>query len=168
MGFARLNLHFRKQSCRRLHTNNVPLRLVPGPQLPTPVSLTPTPQPHFVVISAMFAPCCGYALTSGYLAIDFSTPHDTQGEELLNGRAAGAGGPKAGRGSQPQRMSMCGLLSLQFYQPYFDVDTSEVKSRLFLAACPLRKTSSTFLGEGDSSQQADLYGPVWVRAKQTR
>lgn len=81
----------------------------------------------------------------------------------MNGRAAGAGAAKAGRGSPtPQRMSMCGLLSLQFYQPYFDVDTSEVKTRLLQAAWPLRKTSSTFLGDGESSQHADLYGPVWV------
>lgn len=60
---------------------------------------------------------------------------------------------------------MCGLLSLQFYQPYFDVDTSDVKTRLLHAAWPLRKRNSTFLGEGESSQQADLYGPVWVSKK---
>lgn len=57
---------------------------------------------------------------------------------------------------------MCGLLSLQFYQPYFDVNTSDVKMRVLQAAWPLRKRSTSFLGEGESSQQADLYGPVWV------
>lgn len=81
----------------------------------------------------------------------------------MNGRAAGAGATKAGRGSPPPHMSMCGLLSIQFYQPYFDVNTDEVKARLLQAAWPLRKRSSTFLSEGGSSQQADLYGPVWVR-----
>lgn len=58
---------------------------------------------------------------------------------------------------------MCGLLSIEFYQPYFNVDTSEVTARLLQAAWPLqRNRSSTFLGEGESSQRADLYGPVWV------
>ncbi|CAM9200754.1 unnamed protein product, partial [Laminaria digitata] len=62
-------------------------------------------------------------------------------------------------------MNMCGLLSLQFYQPYFDVDTSEVKARLLQAAMPMRKTQP-FLRTGDDTEgdgsQPDLYGPVWV------
>ena len=63
---------------------------------------------------------------------------------------------------------MCGLVSVQFYQPYFDVDTSEVKARLLQAAWPLRKTTSTFLGDGEGSHQADLYGPVWVSNNRPR
>ncbi|CAM9112731.1 unnamed protein product [Pylaiella littoralis] len=100
---------------------------------------------------------------------DWDHDHSQSGTQLLsrnNGgvpRAAGTG--KGGKGSAPpqQRMSMCGLLSLQFYQPYFDVDTSEVQARLMQAAWPLRKTSSPFL-EGESGSKADLYGPVWVPA----
>lgn len=65
---------------------------------------------------------------------------------------------------------MCGLLSLQFYKPYFDVDTSEVKARLVQAAWPLRKTSPPFLGgESESgSSKVDLYGPVWVSKNSNR
>lgn len=66
-------------------------------------------------------------------------------------------------------MNMCGLLSLQFYQPYFDVNTSQVKARLLQAAVPMRK-AEPFLRTGDDVEgggdggQPDLYGPVWVSA----
>lgn len=74
-------------------------------------------------------------------------------------------------------MSMCGLLSIEFYKPYFDVDTSQVKRRLLQSAWPMRKVEP-FLpleegaGEDPGGEDAggsgryggapDLYGPVWV------
>lgn len=87
---------------------------------------------------------------------------------MLPSTAARASNGKAGRGSPPppQSVSMCGLLSIKFYQPYFDVDTSEVKTRLLRAAWPLRKATPPFLAQGGSSQ-VDLYGPVWVRKHNT-
>lgn len=89
------------------------------------------------------------------------------------GGAAQIGGPVAtdkNYNAQPrgQNISMCGLLSLEFYRPYFDVDTSQVKSRLLQAAWPLRKTLP-FLGGADTEGNGrgiaapDLYSPVWVR-----
>lgn len=130
----------------------------PNPRIPHPsIQTAPCRAPRLAPCRAVVRINVGF-----YRAIDFST--SSIGEGLLNGGAAGAdAAKKAGRGSPPpQMMSMCGLLSLQFYQPYFDVDTSEVKTRLLQAAWPLRRTASTFLGESESSKQTDLYGPVWV------
>ncbi|CAM9767985.1 unnamed protein product [Ectocarpus sp. 6 AP-2014] len=92
-------------------------------------------------------------------------PEDSQSGQNLLGKNRGGGKAEGGRGSPPPpgpKISMCGLLSLQYYQPYFDVDTSEVKTKLLQAIWPMRKTAS-FLGEADSSK-VDLYGPVWVPA----
>lgn len=90
----------------------------------------------------------------------------------IGGEAATAGrrGEAADKNSRAQaprsKMNMCGLLSLQFYRPYFDVDTSQVKGRLLQAAWPMRQTSP-FLDQmetegGDDNGAPDLYGPVWV------
>eukprot|EP00904_Undaria_pinnatifida_P001307 jgi/Undpi1/11177/HiC_scaffold_30.g13475.m1 len=87
------------------------------------------------------------------------------------GGGAGSGGGAHSQRNQPpgQKMNMCGLLSLQFYQPYFDVDTSQVKARLLQAAQPMRHTEP-FLRTGDAEEgeggggEPDLYGPVWVSA----
>ena len=86
------------------------------------------------------------------------------------GRAASSGGQHQRNQPPGQKMNMCGLLSLQFYQPYFDVDTSQVKARLLQAAVPMRHTEP-FLRTGDDAEgggdggEPDLYGPVWVRER---
>lgn len=97
------------------------------------------------------------------------------GSRGIGGGGGGAGAASSGRQNQRnqppgQKMNMCGLLSLQFYQPYFDVDTSQVKARLLQAAVPMRK-AEPFLRTGDDVEgggdggQPDLYGPVWVRER---
>lgn len=59
-------------------------------------------------------------------------------------------------------MAMCGLLSLDFYRPYFDVDTSQVKTRLFQATWP-KAQGPPFLDDADAApSMPDMYGPVWV------
>ncbi|CAM9505086.1 unnamed protein product [Sphacelaria rigidula] len=76
------------------------------------------------------------------------------------GARAGAGGP----GTWPSQVSMCGLFSIEFYRPYFDVDTCQVKRRLLQAVWP-RQSGTPFLSdEEDPSGLPDLYGPVWVSA----
>lgn len=71
---------------------------------------------------------------------------------------AGAGGHAASRA----QITMCGLFSLDFYRPYFDVDTVEVKKRLLQAAWP-KRTGPPFLSDADGAgAMPDLYGPVWV------
>lgn len=53
----------------------------------------------------------------------------------------------------------CGCLSVQFYQPYFDVDTSDVQNRLqqALIFCGRQETFMTFVGT-----KPDVYGPFWI------
>lgn len=102
---------------------------------------------------------------------EFSEDFHSSGQHLLKGdvpaRSTPARAGKASSGQPNQRINVCGLLSLQYYQPFFDVDTSQVKTRLFQAAWPIRKSSSSFLGEGDTAAPTvDLYGPVWVSAEQ--
>lgn len=37
-----------------------------------------------------------------------------------------------------QELPFCGFISLQYYQPYFDVDTSDITTRLLNAAISFR------------------------------
>lgn len=111
-------------------------------------------------------PHVSLSLPQTVVAIDHTSSEDSQSGQNLLGKNGGGGKAEGGRGSPPPpgpKISMCGLLSLQYYQPYFDVDTSEVKTKLLQAIWPMRKTAS-FLGEGDSSK-VDLYGPVWVSGR---
>lgn len=85
-------------------------------------------------------------------------------------RPRGAAGKSGHTHVQAQNISMCGLLSLEFYRPYFDVDTNQVKARLLQALWPIRM-NSLFLyhadveGSGGGGSAPDLYGPVWVSAQ---
>ena len=53
----------------------------------------------------------------------------------------------------------CGCLSVQFYQPYFDVNSEDVKKRLMhsLFFCKREELFLTVIDE-----KPDAYGPVWV------
>lgn len=56
---------------------------------------------------------------------------------LLRGREAVGGAPAASSSSSSNFVGdipFCGFISLRYYQPYFDVDTSEIGSRLIGAA----------------------------------
>lgn len=92
----------------------------------------------------------------------------------IGGVALGRKGSTATKSSQgtgsAQNISMCGLLSLEFYRPYFDVDTDQVKARLLQATLPMRQ-ATPFLDQTDAEQPGgapDLYGPVWVSAGRVR
>lgn len=54
----------------------------------------------------------------------------------------------------------CGCLSVRYYQPYFDVDTADVTSRLTssLLYCRSEQNFLTTVKE-----RPDAYGPFWVR-----
>jgi hypothetical protein len=53
----------------------------------------------------------------------------------------------------------CGCLSVQFYQPYFDINSEDVKKRLMqsLFYCKREELFVAVVGE-----KPDAYGPVWV------
>ena len=53
----------------------------------------------------------------------------------------------------------CGCLSVRFYQPYFDVDTSEIIDRISHAMFYCRRDEN-FLAH--ISEKPDAYGPVWI------
>lgn len=54
---------------------------------------------------------------------------------------------------------LCGFLSIQYYQPYFDVDTADVLARLLHTVSFCRRTQS-FLSLVGSNP--DMYGPFWI------
>ena len=56
-------------------------------------------------------------------------------------------------------LPFCGWLSVRYYQPYFDVDTKDIFSRVY--------SSTIYCGQQDSflslvGDKPDLYGPFWV------
>mmetsp|Transcript_6166 Transcript_6166/g.8182 ORF Transcript_6166/g.8182 Transcript_6166/m.8182 type:complete len:247 (+) Transcript_6166:90-830(+) len=53
----------------------------------------------------------------------------------------------------------CGMMSVAYYQKYFDVDDKEVKTRLIKALLPF-KSGETLLEQIEG--RSDAYGPVWV------
>lgn len=65
------------------------------------------------------------------------------------------------RQSNEQEVPLCGCLTVRFYQPFFDVDTSDVTSRLMSALFYCKSGS----GENFISLTADkpdAYGPFWI------
>uniref|UniRef100_M4B6U3 Protein YIPF n=1 Tax=Hyaloperonospora arabidopsidis (strain Emoy2) TaxID=559515 RepID=M4B6U3_HYAAE len=77
-------------------------------------------------------------------------------ENLMGSKSATFGGDS----KQPGRpVSLCGCFSLSFYQPYFDVDTSDVQLRLMQALLPLKR-EPVFAELAVKSP--DAYGPLWL------
>ncbi|KAG6609410.1 YIPF1 protein [Phytophthora cinnamomi] len=65
-----------------------------------------------------------------------------------------------GEEDKPARpVGLCGCLSLAYYQPYFDVDTTDVQQRLLRALVPFKK-DPTFAEL--ALQSPDAYGPFWL------
>ena len=53
----------------------------------------------------------------------------------------------------------CGCLSIRFYQPYFDVDTADVISRISQAVFYCRREENFLAFMKD---KPDAYGPIWI------
>lgn len=53
---------------------------------------------------------------------------------------------------------LCGILSVKFYKPYFDVDTRDITSRLYHSLVSFK--DATFLNM--ISEKPDAYGPFWI------
>lgn len=53
----------------------------------------------------------------------------------------------------------CGCLSIKFYQPFFDVDTSDIITRISHAVLFCRR-ERTFIASFED--KPDGYGPFWV------
>jgi hypothetical protein len=54
---------------------------------------------------------------------------------------------------------MCGFMSVKYYQPYFDVDTADIHTRLLHSTffCRREQSFMTLI-----SDKPDAYGPFWV------
>jgi len=53
----------------------------------------------------------------------------------------------------------CGCLSIQYYQPYFDVDTDDITTRIWNSVIYCRREQNFLVLVQD---HPDLYGPFWV------
>ena len=56
----------------------------------------------------------------------------------------------------------CGCMSVRYYQPYFDVDTVDITSRISSSMLYCRREQNFLSSIQD---KPDAYGPFWVRFK---
>lgn len=62
-------------------------------------------------------------------------------------------------GAEHTEIPFCGCLSVRFYQPYFDVDTAEIMSRISHAMFYCKRSENFF---AFTQEKPDAYGPVWI------
>ena len=55
---------------------------------------------------------------------------------------------------------LCGFLTVQYYQPFFDVDTVDISNRILASTFFCRREQNFVTMIGD---KPDAYGPIWVR-----
>ena len=60
--------------------------------------------------------------------------------------------------AREEAVPLCGILSVKFYRPYFDVDTKDIKTRLYHALVSFKDSSFMNL----VAEKPDAYGPFWV------
>jgi len=82
------------------------------------------------------------------------------GGGLANGQGARSSNVDRGyiQDENRQRAGSSGFWTIEYYQPYFDVDTSTVWKRCYSTLLP---TSTTYLST-HLSPSPDLYGPFWT------
>ena len=69
--------------------------------------------------------------------------------------------PQNNSSTKEVEIPMCGFLSVTYYQPYFDVDTDDIFTRMTQSALYFNREIN-FLGlVGD---KPDAYGPIWVNS----
>lgn len=76
-------------------------------------------------------------------------------------RAPTTPAPAAEPASAPQSTPMCACLTIAYYRPHFDVDTSDVVTRLKKGFIPSSGENSLL---AEVQAKPDLYGPFWVCA----
>jgi hypothetical protein len=79
-------------------------------------------------------------------------------EDLDNAQA----GLLSEKQKEVQDIPFCGCLSVRYYQPYFDVDTVDVTTRISSALLYCR-SEQNFLSS--IREKPDAYGPFWVRGQ---
>ena len=67
------------------------------------------------------------------------------------------------RGDQVPRTGLgavCACFSVEYYRPYFNVDTKDVAKRMLLTFYPPQTPSFSEM----TAENPDLYGPIWIAA----
>ena len=69
------------------------------------------------------------------------------------------GSPRKDMPKDKEDVPFCGCLSVRYYQPFFDVDTSEVTERVSHSLMYCRRNESFI---SSIKEKPDLYGPFWI------
>lgn len=94
---------------------------------------------------------------SGTETVDFEAQSHTGPDGAAPSAAAGASGEAGPAQPKAERKWYHFLYKISWYQPYFDVDLSDVLLRLLAGVIPLGK--GFFARVGD---RPDIYGPFWL------
>ena len=79
-------------------------------------------------------------------------------EEMNGAHSSSTVGARVEKSEMPE-IPLCGCLSVRFYQPYFDIDSSDVISRLSNALFYCKREQN-FLSR--MRDKPDAYGPFWI------
>lgn len=77
---------------------------------------------------------------------------DSERSSLMHGQQS------TGSSSVPD-IPLCGFMSVQYYQPFFDVDTMDITNRIMHSLLYCRREQNFLVTVGD---KPDAYGPFWV------
>ena len=80
-------------------------------------------------------------------------------DDEMNLNSSSAGLLREEKKDESQEIPLCGCLSIRYYQPYFDVDTTEVTQRIMNAAFFCRRETNFMTLIND---KPDAYGPFWI------
>ncbi|EGR27970.1 hypothetical protein IMG5_185530 [Ichthyophthirius multifiliis] len=58
---------------------------------------------------------------------------------------------------QKQQLGICGFLQLEYYQPYFNITSNEIKQRVKSCFLPIKPDFLNII-----KQKPDLWGPFWI------
>ncbi len=89
----------------------------------------------------------------------------TDQDTLLSGKvnvnaASSSNGGDGGTSGGAKPGGMCSCFTVQYYQPYFDVDTAVVRARMMRSLTAIQPANRDFLSI--TQNNADLYGPFWI------
>lgn len=86
--------------------------------------------------------------------------HDNyQDDEEMNASHTSSTSSRRTEMVEMPEIPLCGCLSVRFYQPYFDIDTADVVSRI-MNALFYCKREENFLSR--MKDKPDAYGPFWI------
>lgn len=83
---------------------------------------------------------------------------DQHNNDDIDTERAGLLNPAASSGPMPE-IPLCGFMTVQYYQPFFDVDTVDITNRILASTFYCRREQNFVSLIGD---KPDAYGPIWV------